>query len=143
MKASRTRFQIVQIALFELPRFQQQAVGIGPGGRRLVGRFAAVEDIVFVLSANGLKGQPAEIARPDLQHAGRDDFVLADDDHVFAVGRDFAVMQKFRHDHAVRFAGGDGYGPLGVVFHAAFAKSLGGGGVVCHHEKNSAYNNQD
>jgi len=73
LNASRTESKLFRLHFFKLPRFQEQAVVIVPRGRRLVGRFAAVEDIVFVLSANRLKGQSAEIARPDLQHAERND----------------------------------------------------------------------
>ncbi len=115
--------EIVQIALPEFSRFQQQAVAAGPFRRLFARRIAAVENIVFRLTFDGLEGKPAEIAGAKLQDAKGDQLlVLRGDGDVAAIGVNFAVVQKLDHDGRVGFFRGHGHLPNGVELGPAAAK---------------------
>ena len=88
-----------KIAAAELSRLQQQAVVAGPRRAALAGRVAAVENLVLRLSRNGLERQAAKVARPDLQNAQGDHFVVPrGHQDVVAIGVNFAVVEEFDDD---------------------------------------------
>ena len=119
------RLELVEIALAESPRFQQQAVAAGPGRQRLLRRRAAVENVVILLPLDRLKCQPADIARPKLQNANRrQGAVPGGNDDVFSIRADLAVVEEHGDDDGVRLSRGDFQGTDGVEVHARPAKRL-------------------
>ena len=72
------------------------------GGRRI----AAIKDVVVLLPGHRLDGQPAEIARAELQHAHRDQLLaLGHGDDVRPLGVDLAVMVELDDGDAVGLVG--------------------------------------
>ena len=97
------------------------------GGGFSRGRIAAVEDLVFRLAFDRLEGQPAEIARPELQDAQRDQLPISrGDDDVVAVGPNLAVVEELDDDDRIRLRRRHGHLPDGVELGPAAAERLGG-----------------
>ena len=73
------------------------------GGGRLGGRLAAVEDVVFRLAGDGLKRQPADIARPKLKDPHGDQFlVVGGDNHIATVGPNLALVKELGDHDRIR-----------------------------------------
>ena len=100
------RFQGVEVAVAIDASLQEQPIAVGPvgPGRR---RIAAVEHFVALLAADGLKGQPAVVARSELQDAARDQLLPGGDGQVLPIGLDLAVMEELDHHDAVVLVGGN------------------------------------
>ena len=133
------RFETPQVATAKLSCLQQQSIAAGPRRRFVAGRIAAVKNVVGRLTFDRLEGQPAEVARPDLQHTERRRFLVSrGDQHVAAVGANLAVVKELDHDDRIRFSGGNKHRADGVELRAAPAEGLGRQAVDgCKNNRNS------